>query len=68
MIVGKGRDLFIVKQNGDPYSRAADVLQFANSFDEPTCTYRGDLSGLWSRRRTEWELRRLYPGCKIRRE
>jgi hypothetical protein len=60
--------LFEVQQNGDPHSRCWDVLEYAASFDEATCTFRGDLSGAGGRDRTIRTLRRLYPGCKIRVE
>lgn len=59
--------LFEVMRGGDPYSNAAEVREYVNSFDEDTCTYRGDISGLAGVRETERRLRRMYPGCRIRR-
>lgn len=59
--------LFEVMSGGDPYSRAADVREYVHSFDDATCIYRGDLSGLAGKRATEQRLRRLYPGCTVRR-
>jgi hypothetical protein len=59
--------LFEVMQCGDPYSRAAEVREYATSFDDTSCIYRGDLSGLAGVRETERRLRRTYPGCKVRR-
>lgn len=59
--------LFEVMSGGDPYSRAADVREYVASFDEDTCVYRGDISGMWGKRETEHRLRRMYPGCRIRR-
>ena len=36
------------------------------SFDEPTCVFRGDLSPIQGRDNAIRELKRLYPGCKVR--
>jgi hypothetical protein len=61
--------LFTVTPCGDPYNRAGwDVHEYANSFDEPTCVFRGDLSPIQGKARTIQTLRRLYPGCRIRVE
>ena len=59
--------LFEITSGGDPYSRAADIREYKESFDEDTCIYCGDLSGRWTKRRAEQELRRMFPCCIIRR-
>jgi hypothetical protein len=51
---------------GDPYSKAWDCREYSKSFDEDTCTYRGDISGRWGKAGLTAYLRRTYPGCKIR--
>lgn len=61
--------LFLIRVCGDPYNpHGWEILEFCNSFDEGTCTYRGDLSPSQGRERTIAMLRRMYPGCKIRVE
>lgn len=58
--------LFEIYKSGDPYSHRWDVSEFLSSYDEPTATYRGDLSGLLGRTALRYKLRRLYPHCKIK--
>lgn len=59
--------LFEVTPCGDPFNRRGyDVREYCDSYDEPTCTYRGDLSPSRGLRRTVEMLRRLYPGCRVR--
>lgn len=59
--------LFEILRCGDPYNRTGwDVHEYAKSFDEDTCVYRGDLSPIQGRDRAIRILRRMYPGCKIR--
>jgi hypothetical protein len=61
--------LFEIVRCGDPYNRTGwDVREYKESFDEPTCIYRGDISPIQGRERTIRYLRRTYPGCKIRVE
>ena len=59
--------LFEIVPTGDPYNRTGwDVREYADNYDEPTCTFRGDLSPIQGRERTIATLRRLYPGCTVR--
>lgn len=58
--------LFVITPCGDPHSRLADLHEYENSFTERTCTYRGDLSGMWGPQTLARELRRMYPGCKVK--
>jgi hypothetical protein len=61
--------LFLIKQTGDPFNKYGwDVHEYTNSFDEPICVFRGDLSPVRGRDNTIRLLRRLYKGCKIRVE
>jgi hypothetical protein len=61
------KNLFEILPTGDPYNRTGwDVREYVNSFDETTCTYRGDLSPIQGRDNAIRKLRRMYPGCKIR--
>ena len=61
--------LFELVPNGDPFSRNSwTVREYANSFNEETCTYRGDLSPIRGRANAKALLRRLYPNCRIRTE
>lgn len=58
--------MFEIKPTGDPYSKHGwDVYEYKESFDEPTCVFRGDLSPVQGKRNTIDMLRRLYKGCKI---
>jgi hypothetical protein len=62
------RKLFEVISGGDPYSRAAEVREYPGGvFSDVSCIYCGDLSGRWTKRETERQLRRMFPNCKIRR-
>lgn len=57
---------FILRPNGDPFSRNAwDVLE-CERFGDRTMTFRGDLSPTIGLRNTVARLRKLYPGCRIR--
>lgn len=59
--------LFEITSCGDPFNRSGwDVREYADSFDEDTCTFRGDISPIQGRDRTIHYLRRNYPNCKIR--
>ena len=59
--------LFEIQTTGDPYNRTGwDVREYQNSFDEDTCIFRGDLSPIQGRDNAIRQLRRQYPGCKIR--
>ena len=60
--------LFAIGPNGDPYSRAWKCHEYKDSFDESTCTYRGDISGMYGRNGLRAYLRRTYPHCVIREE
>lgn len=60
-----GKELFEVYENGDPYSKGYNVVEYSKSFDDPTCYFRGDLSGD-TREATIAKLRRLYPNSEIR--
>lgn len=61
--------LFELVPCGDPYNRRGwDVREYAESYDEPTCTFRGDLSPIQGLRNAKATLRRLYPDCQIRVE
>lgn len=60
---GRDRYRFTVQRGGDPFSRAAEVIQHTSGGD----IYRGDLSGLAGVRETERRLRRDYPYCVVRR-
>lgn len=61
--------LFKIVRNGDWGSpNTWNVQEYKESFDEPTCTFRGDLSPVHGRDRTIRMLRRMYPGCKIKVE
>ena len=60
--------LFHIMPCGDPYSTAWDVHEYRDSFDEPICNYRGDISGLYGRNNLRRYLRRNYPHCVIREE
>ena len=59
--------LFVVKMCGDPFSSTWDCHEYENSFNDDTCVFRGDLSGLYHRDRLIATLRQLYPSCKIRK-
>jgi hypothetical protein len=59
--------LFEIIPTGDPYNKSGwDVREYAGSFDEPTCTFRGDLSPVQGKGNAVTTLRRLYPGCVVR--
>ncbi len=59
--------LFELTPCGDPHTRGWDVREYQDSFDEPTCTYRGDLSPLTcSAAMARVFLKRHYPGCRVR--
>ena len=59
--------LFEIVPTGDPYNRFGwDIREYKDSYDEPTCVFRGDLSPHQGRDATVRMLRRLYPGCKVR--
>ena len=61
--------LFELVRTGDPYNKTGwDVREYQNDYNEPTCTYRGDLSPIQGRDNAIRRLRRLYPNCKIRVE
>lgn len=61
--------LFEIVKTGDPYNRTGwDVREYAKSFDETTCAFRGDLSPMQGRDRTIRYLKRNYPGCKVKVE
>jgi hypothetical protein len=62
----KPTHLFEVLPCGDPYSKAYDCREYRASFDEDTCTFRGDISGMWGKTKLVQYLRRNYPGCKIK--
>ncbi len=61
--------LFEILRCGDPYNKYGwDVREYQESFEEDTCTYRGDISPIQGRDNAIRYLRRNYPGCKIRVE
>jgi hypothetical protein len=66
--VATGARLFHILPNGDPFSSGWEVHEYRQSFEEITCVYRGDISGLYGRNGLRVYLRRNYPGCIIREE
>lgn len=60
--------LFELIPCGDPFAKYSwDVREYQHSYDDKVCVFRGDLSPIRGRVRAEVILRRLYPGCKIKR-
>lgn len=61
--------LFEIKHTGDPFNRHGwDIHEYAQSFNDDTCIFRGDLSPVQGRDNAIRLLRRMYLGCKIRVE
>jgi len=60
--------LFIVKECGDPYSKAWDAQECEHSFDDDIVIFRGDISGMYSKTALIQYLWKTYTGCKIRVE
>ncbi len=59
--------LFEIKQCGDPFNKTGwDVREYQDSYEETTCTFRGDLSPIQGRANAVATLKRLYPGCTVR--
>jgi hypothetical protein len=60
---------FEIKPTGDPYNRNGwDVTEVERVLGrEPSYWFRGDLSPIQRRTNTIVTLRRMYPGCKVRK-
>jgi len=59
--------MFEIVRCGDPYNKTGwDIREYADSFDEDTCTFRGDISPIQGRDNAIRYLRKHYPGCKIK--
>lgn len=59
--------LFEIVKCGDPHNKHGwNVREYKQSFNEPTCIHRGDLSPHRGRDATIRMLRRMYRGCVVR--
>lgn len=58
--------LFEIYENGDPFSKSWDVSEYQASFQDKTCIYRGDISGVFRKMTLVRYLKRTYPDCKIK--
>lgn len=60
----RGRRVFTIKPNGDPYSTAWEASEFVGD----GWVYRGDISSRFGRDAFRRFLRHHYRGCLIREE